>query len=87
MRFDMLPVMHQLLTLAHVLPADDAAASTVMTWVDVMQKGGGWAMFILACGVITKLWMDIKAKEERIFTMMDKQNELLKAIQEISRPK
>lgn len=54
-----------------------------VTWVDFLQKAGGWGVAVVFGYVIVKLWSDGKAKDERLFQTLDKQNETLKGIQDL----
>ena len=94
----------------------DALLSTAKGTTEWLQSGGGWAMFVLVCGVLIYLWRhlvaerkaavlredglreahkaeldklvaenrkELKERDDRIFGLLDKTNDLLSAVQQI----
>jgi hypothetical protein len=51
-----------------------------------LLKDGGWGVSALAIYGMVRLYKDIQAKDALIFGLLDKQNELLKAIRGDSKP-
>jgi len=56
----------------------DAASITSM-----LQTTGGWGLSAILMVVIWRLWVRIVEKDERIFGLLDKQNEVLKLLERI----
>jgi hypothetical protein len=57
---------------------------TVSTWVGVLREGGGWALSVVEAGVIWYLWRELKAKDLRLFGLLDKTNDILLAIHRLA---
>ena len=57
-----------------------------------LQMTGGWGLSAVLCVVIWRMWEALKAKDkkveakdERVFQLLDKQNDVLKALERIER--
>ena len=51
----------------------------------IFEAAGGWGVAAALVFVCVKLWRQLGEKEERIFTLLDRQNEVLKALERIER--
>lgn len=58
-------------------------AETAASLGDVMATKGGWGLAALFAVVIWQLWRQNNSKDERIFQLLDKQNEILKALERL----
>lgn len=56
---------------------------TAKAMTEFMQTSGGWGMVVVFGVVIWRLWIRLNEKDERIFTLLDKQNDLLGEIKKI----
>lgn len=70
-------------SLGITLATQSSVVEEAITWVDFLQRAGGWGVAVVFGYVIVKLWSDGKAKDERLFQTLDKQNETLKGIQDL----
>lgn len=43
----------------------------------VIGADGGWGVSSILAFVVVRLWRELKVKDERIFTLLDKQNAIL----------
>jgi hypothetical protein len=59
----------------------DAASSLT----DILQTTGGWGLSGILMVVIWRLWVANNAKDERIYGLLDKQNDILKLLDRIER--
>jgi hypothetical protein len=51
--------------------------------IGVMQTGGGWGLSAILMIVIWRLWTQMQEKDEKIFNLLDKQNDILKYLDKI----
>lgn len=81
-----------------LLPADAFGVEEASGWTAFLKEAGGWGVAVVVAvvlsGVIVKLWMEYKnlqaqhslenkAKDERIYNLLDKQNDMLKIVQDL----
>ena len=52
---------------------------------DALQIAGGWGVAAMLGIVCWRLWRQLGDKDERIFTLLDRQNEVLKALERLER--
>jgi hypothetical protein len=57
------------------------------TWVQFLRDAGGWGLSVVEAGVIWYLWRELKAKDLRLFTLLDRTNEILAALQRRDTPR
>jgi len=60
-------------------------AGTVVTLTEVLQTTGGWGLSAILMGVVWRLFIRLNEKDERIFNLLDKQNEILKLLDRLER--
>lgn len=51
----------------------------------ILQTTGGWGLAGILMIVVWRLWVANNAKDERIFGLLDKQNEVLKLLDRLER--
>lgn len=54
---------------------------SVNTWVEFFREAGGWGLAVVEGFVVVFLWRKLEAKDERLFQVLDKTNEILLTIQ------
>jgi hypothetical protein len=52
---------------------------------EILQTTGGWGLSAILMVVIWRLWVANNAKDERIFGLLDKQNDILKVLDRLER--
>lgn len=50
------------------------------SWTDFFSQNGGWGIAFLFGAVIVKLWLELKAKDQKIFELLDKTNDIMKIL-------
>lgn len=50
---------------------------------EVLQVTGGWGVSSILGYVVYRLWVRVNEKDERIFDLLNKQNEILKYLEKI----
>lgn len=58
---------------------------TAVTITQVLQTSGGWGLSAILMVVVWRLFVRLNEKDERIFTLLDKQNEIMKTLERIER--
>ena len=58
---------------------------TVTQLANALQVAGGWGLSAVLMVVVWRLWKQVLDKDERIFTLLDKQNEVLKLLERLDR--
>lgn len=56
-----------------------------ITMTEILRTTGGWGLSALLMLVVWRLWVANNVKDERIFSLLDKQNEILKLLDRIER--
>lgn len=54
------------------------------TLVDALQRGGGWGVAVIFGAAVIHLWRELRAKDRRVFDLLDKQNIILAAIERLA---
>ena len=49
-------------------------------WTELLQTAGGWGVAVIEGFVLRWLWQRYEASNERIFGLLDKQNDILRAL-------
>jgi len=52
---------------------------------EILQTAGGWGVSAILGGVCWRLWKQLGDKDERIFSLLDRQNEILKLLERIEK--
>lgn len=50
----------------------------------VIGADGGWGVASILAFVVVRLWRELKAKDERIFNLLDKQNVILTVLEKLT---
>lgn len=58
---------------------------TVISLTEILQTNGGFGLAGVLMGVIWRLWVRLNEKDERIFSLLDKQNEIMTLLDRIER--
>lgn len=54
------------------------------TWLAFLRDSGGWGLSVVFGVAIVRMWAELKAKDAKVFDLLDKQNLILNAIERMA---
>jgi hypothetical protein len=66
-----------LAVLSQVPQVSTVPVGEAQTWVTFLKEAGGWGIAVLMGFVVVVLWRENKAKDAKIFSLLEKTNEII----------